>query len=288
VASEIHVKELEEIACPLCRGSASTTFATENTFTAVKCSECGLVYVNPRPSIELISKAVKTGFHAEVPGGRIVTVSRTASNVAFYRDLLRDMFADVWSSDKPLSWLDVGAGYGEVVEAVTSLAPGGSKILGIEPMKPKADAARKRGLSVQEAYIDGIAEQYDFISLVNVFSHIPDFHSFLAELGNRLTSSGELFIETGNIGDLAAASDAPTDLDLPDHLVFAGLGHMTRFLNEGGFDVVGTVQLKRDGYVNLLKNIARKLLGRPVTLALPYTSPYRRLMIRARRKRSLS
>lgn len=88
--------------------------------------------MNPRPHESLITEAVKTGMHTDVSHGRTAIARQVPGNVAKYRRLFDKMFADVWQRPSPISWLDVGSGYGEVVEAVTCLAPEGSKIEGLE------------------------------------------------------------------------------------------------------------------------------------------------------------
>ncbi len=54
----------------------------------------------------------------------------------------------------------MGAGYGEVVEALLSLARAGSKIEGIEPMKPKVDHAEAHGLCIREADLSEIQGKF--------------------------------------------------------------------------------------------------------------------------------
>ncbi len=111
--------------------------------------------------------------------------------VARYRTILGNMFSDVWREGQPVSWLDVGAGYGEVMEAVMALAPAGGRVLGVEPMLPKAEAAAKRGLNVTPDYLENSGlSGIRFVSLVNVFSHIPDFDQLLAQIRKVLVPEG--------------------------------------------------------------------------------------------------
>lgn len=275
-------KRTEAIVCPNCSVSKIHRWASENGFTAVKCSECGLVYVNPRPIQSLISEAVKTGVHSDVEHGRAAIARRVGGNVARYKKIIASMFEDVWKRSEPISWLDVGAGYGELVEAVSLLAPPGSRIEGLEPMKPKADDAKRSGLNIREGYLSEVNEKYDFLSLMNVFSHIPDFRVFIKDIKNVLDVNGEFLIETGNIGDLISYHEVPTELDLPDHLVFAGEQNIIDYLNEAGFSIVVIRRMRKDGFVNFAKNIIKKLIGRQVTLTVPYTSRYRSIIIRAK------
>lgn len=272
----------ETILCPLCAADQYVHFATDNGFTAVKCKNCGLVYVNPRPVAALIEQAVETGLHREVADQKSVVYHRVPGKVGLYKEILSGMFADVWASPAPIAWLDVGAGYGEVVEAVAALAGKGSRIEGIEPMKPKAAAAQARGLNVRSVYLSELAAgEFDYVSLINVFSHLPDFRSFLVSVKRVLKPQGELFIETGNIADLADVSQAPVELDLPDHLVFVGEPQLARFLQEAGFQIVKVEKRRRDGLLAVGKNVIKRVIGRRVNLTMPYTSAYRTLLIRA-------
>lgn len=273
---------VEQVACPLCGGDRHTPWAQENGFAAVRCAGCELIYVNPRPVGAHIDEAVRTGAHREEGLQLNVRARRVPGKIRTYRRLIGSLFADVMGAGRPIRWLDVGAGYGEVVEAVQALAPAGSRIEGLEPMAPKAQAARALGLRVHEAYLRDVSDRYDFVSAINVFSHVPDFRAFLREICGVLDAGGEVLIETGNAADIGPRGNFPDQLMLPDHLVFGGEAHMKRFLAEGGFDIVQTRRLRIDGPAHFVKTVIKRLLGRPVVVALPYTSPTRSLLFRAR------
>jgi hypothetical protein len=162
------------------------------------------------------------------------------------------------------------------------LAPAGSQVVGLEPMHHKAVRARERGLEIIEDYLRPGMPRFRVISIVDVFSHIPDFGAFLLDLRQALVPEGELFLETGNLADLARRDEFPYELGLPDHLVFAGEKHILGFLDRAGFDIVAVRRSRIDGVLNLAKNVAKKLIGRPAAFGWPYTSKYRQVQIRAR------
>ena len=274
---------VKNINCPLCGCEESTRWAEENGYVAVKCAGCGLVYVNPRPSDDLIASGVETGEHSEVEGMRHARARRVPGKVSRYRKLLETEYPDIWCKKEPIRWLDVGAGYGEVIEAVSSLAPSGSIVEGVEPMAYKAQEARKLGIEVREGYIEECQRTYDFVSVFNVFSHIPDFRSFLEGTKQVLSSEGELIMQTGNIGDLKSPSEVPSNLNLPDHLVFAGEKNLIEFLTQSGFVVTKITRKRSDNFLRFVKNFVKKILGRRTNVILPYTSDYRSLIIRAKR-----
>lgn len=272
---------VETIPCPYCKSSAFSSWATEIGFNAVRCSDCRLIYVSPRPSLSLISAAVQSGAHGEEAGGLVVVARRQDAKIARYKKVFSTLFDDVWKDGKPISWLDIGAGYGEIVEAVSALAPEGSRVEGYEPMKPKVEQAQLRGLSVIEGYLDRTHPKVQIASVVDVYSHVPDFDSFLAQVRDVLVPGGQIFIETGNLADLNDRSEFPNELGLPDHLVFAGEAHIRGHLDRAGFDIVRIERQRIDGVVNLAKNAVKIAIGRTGHVGMPYTSNYRQLLVRA-------
>lgn len=248
----------------------------------MRCDACALIYVNPRPVLSSIDAAVRTGAHGDDAQQLNVVSRRIDAKVVRYRRIFQRLFSDVWRSGKPISWLDVGAGYGEIVEAITALAPVGSKIEGLEPMRPKAAQAIARGLTITEDYLRPTHPKVDYVSVVDVFSHIPKFDKFLLDVKYVLNPRGEIFIETGNLADLDNRNEFPGELGLPDHLVFAGERQLTGYIENAGFEIIQIERMRIDGIFNLLKNIVKKLLGRSVILTIPYTSKYRQLLVRAR------
>jgi SAM-dependent methyltransferase len=275
--------KVEEIACPYCGHDKSSSWAKEDGYTAVRCAGCGFVFVNPRPGAEAITDAVETGIH-KMLGGHNVIGRRVTSKIDWFTKLVSRTHPELWAAKQPVNWLDIGSGFGEVVEALQSLAPQGSRIVGVEPMKPKADQANGRGLNTINGYLGDVPGTFQYASLVNVCSHIPDFRAFVAELKTRLDDRGELLLVAGNTADLERVTQLPSELDMPDHLTFGGRKHLIGFLEEAGFEIVSVDETRRDNLFTFVKNIVKKLLGRKVNIVFPGTSPYRELAIRARLK----
>jgi 2-polyprenyl-3-methyl-5-hydroxy-6-metoxy-1,4-benzoquinol methylase len=272
---------LERIDCPLCGSPNSDIWGSENGFSAVKCATCGLVYVNPRPVPEQISEANKIGVHRTQEGSLDVAYTRHPRRVQRYRRILKEMFAEEIGGARMLRWLDVGAGYGEFMEAAALALPAGSAISGIDPMEPKVRAARARGLDISTRDLSEVAGPYDVISLMNVFSHIPDFRRFCLVLSARLAPGGILFLQTGNGGDLSKRADYPDELCLPDHLVFAGRQHIERYLQLADFEIVKVVVRRVDGFLGSVQTMLRDLRHGRIAARLPYASPFRTVFYKA-------
>lgn len=279
-------RQLEWIPCPCCGETEANVWATERGFNLVRCADCSLLYVNPRPPMSDIDEGVRLGEH-RIDGEKVdVRARRIPRKVATYNRLFGRLFRDRIRAGEAILWVDYGAGYGEIIEAAATVMPAGSKTVGVEPMVHKADSSRARGLDVRGGYPEPNQFKADIISMVNIFSHVPDFSDLLRTGAANLKPSGELFIETGNLADLDRRNQFPGILDLPDHLVFSGESQMARLLDQAGFQIVEIERQRVDGPVNFVKDVAKALLGRPIVLRPPYSSAYRQLMIRARLKRT--
>lgn len=240
---------MEAVACPVCTADDPAFWGAEGGYRAVKCGPCGSIYVSPRPRQEAISEAARTGLHGAALD---VKGKRSARKVEHYRRVIRRMLPIALGG----TWLDVGAGYGELIEAVDPWF----KVQGIEPMVSKVRIARKRGLSVSAAPLSEVTGQFNVVSLINVFSHVPDFPAFAAQLHKRLKPGGLLFMETGNGGDLASRADYPDRLYLPDHLVFIGVEQMKALLSRCGFEVL-KVEEHPAAWRFLVKAMAKALMA---------------------------
>ena len=88
-------------------------------------------------------------------------------------------------------------------------------------MQVKARSAQQRGLNIVPAFIGQQTSKCRFASLINVFSHVNDFDGFLREIAGVLEEGGELFIETGDVGELDAEGDGVTAGLLADRIARA-------------------------------------------------------------------
>ena len=252
---------VENINCPCCNQAKYSLWSSESGFKVVRCNDCRLLFVNPRPKLQTIQAAVQDGEQL-VMGKKISVKSRRIpKKVSTYKKSIGRLFSDIWKAKKPITWLDVGSGYGETLQAVAELTTSDSLVFGCEPMKHKAETSRKHGLTVHNCYLGTSQYRVDFISSVDTFSHIPDFNGFLEILASNLAPNGEIFIETGNLADLSKRNEFPGELGLPDHLVFAGESQLERYLRGAGFTTLKIERERIDGFMNFAKNLLKILLG---------------------------
>lgn len=228
--------DLVRVSCYHCGSDRFEAFDRENGYELVKCEGCGLLLVNPRPAEESISRAKLTGVHE---GERTVaTTGRYARRrVRRYLAILDEFYPDGELARGSCAWLDVGCGFGELIEALARHSAGAVDALGTELNEFKVASARARGLNVGMHDLDELDRAFDTISLLNVWSHLPDPVRFIEGLKPSLGPGGELFLQTGDTCHLGP-EDQHAPYYLPDHLSFANRDIVESVLDGIGFDTV--------------------------------------------------
>jgi SAM-dependent methyltransferase len=217
--------------CYNCGSREHSLFATENGFSLVRCHDCGLLFVDSRPSETQIAVAHQQGLHNGVQ-----TVEVTGRFLPRKVERLRSVLKDLCVPRGERTWLDVGCGHGEFLEALQLYNPE-AIVRGTEPNLHKQASGRARGLNIDYFDLATHGEYYDSISLLNVFSHLSDPPSFIGLLRERLNSGGEIILETGDTKGLAP-DELFRPLYLPDHLSFATEEIVQGLLSRSGFRVL--------------------------------------------------
>jgi SAM-dependent methyltransferase len=208
---------LVDAVCPVCGESASEPYAEENGFRLVRCDECKLLYVTPRPDPEATAAAHQYGLH-QGDATLAVTGCYRPGRIPGYRNVLRDIYGPSLPASL-VSWVDIGCGHGEFLAALRAYGGDRLCLTGLEPNLNKASGCVTRGLDVRTCALKDLPGSFSAISLLNVFSHLQDPKPFLRECAARLAPGGELLLETGDTAHLQP-DQHPRPLYLPDHLLF--------------------------------------------------------------------
>lgn len=221
--------------CYNCESSNNITYGFENGFTLVKCKNCGLLYVNPRPSDEEIESAHKLGVHRGSKTLR-VTDKFKKEKINDYLKILGDLINNQTNYYNK-KWLDIGCGNGEFLFALQLFCDGQIISKGVEPNVTKQEIARGKGLDVSYFDLENHSDKYDVISLLNLYSHIPDPVSTLNNWKHLLNDHGELILQTGDSANLSYR-DHYKPFSLPDHLSFASESIVVNILERLGFEIL--------------------------------------------------
>ena len=224
-----------EVPCYNCGSGKHTFYASENGFFLVKCSGCGLLYVTPRPDENDISEANKCGMHR---GEDVLQSTGKVEKykLRFYCRMLRDLYGEEIQATSR-TWLDVGCGYGELMLTLRRFSRGKVLVKGLEPNVKKQEYGAQHGLDITFFDFNTHHERYDCISMLNVYSHLPNPVEFVSGLKHCLKPQGELLLQTGDTAGLPPKEHYRPFI-LPDHLSFCSEAIVTGILKRCGFQIV--------------------------------------------------
>ena len=173
----------------------------QDSFVAMGCVKCGLVYLNPRPEESEFTRIYPANYHA---------FDFTPQQFGFVYKIRRRLEAR-----RVLSWcrglpanariLDVGCGDGFHLKLLRDFGQPGWTLEGIDLDERAIEAARKNGLEVRHSSIENAGlpnESYDLVFLIMTIEHVANPGELLATIGDLLKPGGRVVVVTDNVGSL--------------------------------------------------------------------------------------
>lgn len=146
-------------------------------------------------------------------------------------------------------WLDVGCGYGHLLEEARAA---GYDVRGIEPDESAAAAARQRIANVEHGFLTETTPGADVVSTLDVLEHVKDVSAFAGLVRRtarrawviKVPSSDGLFFRIAHALRLKSAIDRlwQASYEHP-HTVYFNEATLQRFLEKHGFEVVSAQYL---------------------------------------------
>ncbi len=232
--------QFEQISCTLCSSREHVKLfeatdlrlgTSQEAFSIVQCTHCGLVFNNPRPLAESMACFYPEQFFQDKMNP-LETVFLKSNHVFTIRAI---------REQKPLgTLLDVGCGTGRFM---TEMRKCGYQVYGLDPSpKACAIAASSHGERVlnREIFDSGFPDHFfDIITLWHVFEHLMDPPTVLAEIHRLLKPDGMLVVEVPNFGSLESRIFGPywLHLDAPRHLYHFTAETLSQLLTGQGFTI---------------------------------------------------
>jgi SAM-dependent methyltransferase len=221
---------VDEILCILCGKRNNHIAITENGYHGIKCENCGIIYISPRPSATEISAIYKdhdskkyadTQFQFQRYKGK--EAGQTLLRIRKYRE--------------SGSILELGPGGGFFLTA--------ARVNGYEPFGIELNPIEARWINekllipcetaaLSKSSFGG--RKFDIIYHKDVLSHFYDPLDTFRIINQSLNKNGILVFETGNIADVKATRYKWfSQFSYPDHLFFYGEKSIETLLNRTGF-----------------------------------------------------
>ncbi len=170
---------------------------SDDSFSAMRCDSCGLIYLNPRPSISEFKTIYPSNYHAfDFAEADYGIVYKIRSRLEAKRLL-------AWCKELPddARILDIGCGDGFHLKLLEKYGKKNWQTEGVDIDKRAVEMARKRGLTVHLGTIGSLnlpENFYDFAFTVQTIEHVEQPFEFLKAINRILKPGGKLVIVTDN------------------------------------------------------------------------------------------
>jgi len=209
---------MEYVDCNLCNSNKCTIFKKIGGYRIVKCKQCGLIYLNPRPTEQEINKGYSPEYHIEKllrrePKTEEEIEEEINKNVVRAEEILRE-----FGNEGKL--LDIGCGAGFFIACLERYD---WEVKGIDISEWASEFARnKLGLDVFTGSIEDIQfnGRFDVITMYHILEHLLDPLSTLKRVFEIITDRGVLIIKGPNLASFDRRWHGTNwrGYDLPYHL----------------------------------------------------------------------
>ena len=238
--------------CPICDSTSFNNHlvvedhaVSNESFVLVDCQQCHLLFANPRPHQQEISKYYQSQDYISHAGKWRSPMDVVYGWARHYMLARKERWLREFQPN-PGDLLDVGCGVGSFLKFCESRD---WKVQGIEPNTKAAAIARQKQLTINES-LDAISQKFDAITLWHVLEHIHDLKSTLNTLKYALRKDGHLFIAVPNHRSFDARSygDHWAGYDVPRHLYHFDQSNIKQLASQLKMKLVKTIPLKLDAY----------------------------------------
>lgn len=231
---------MEKIKCALCdsddykvilRGKDYRFCLSNEVFELVECNNCGLIYLNPRPTREEINRFYPKKYY----GIKTITLMKIINHLF---KLVQIRSINKYKRQGRL--LDLGCGGGDFL---WEMKKRGFEVYGVDHSFQACKLARERlGENIFNAELEKCHfpnDYFDVVTLWHVLEHLPNPNITLREIYRILKKDGVLVSETPNIDSLSFKMFRKNcfHLDIPRHLYYWSSKTIKEMLNRHKFKV---------------------------------------------------
>ena len=208
-ATKENILQMVPAMCPLCLRDNGEPIAVGedfeyrtslDSFVMNRCSDCRLIYLNPRPAIEEHSRIYPNDYHAfNFSSEKFGLIHRIRQRIESQR-LLK------WCKGLPedARILDVGCGDGFHLKLLRDFGRSKFELQGVEMDNRAATRARSAGIKVFEGTIEEFpkGELYDLALMIMTVEHLVSPVVTLRAVYDQLKPGGRIVIITDNTNAL--------------------------------------------------------------------------------------
>lgn len=193
--------EWVEVSCPACERRDARIYGQKAGFTYVRCSGCGTVYTNPRPSLALSHAFYNQSLNYAYWNKHVFPATAEVRRERLFRPRAERTVrcCEPLRGRQPVL-LEVGAAFGLYCEEIRRLQFF-SRVLALEPTPDLAATCRRLGLEVLEMPLENMPAEpvADVIAAFEVLEHVFAPRAFLERCFALLRPGGRVLLTCPNV-----------------------------------------------------------------------------------------
>lgn len=240
---------LTSVKCCICGSSNATVIGSgedfeyrtsDNTFFAMRCDTCGLIYLNPRPLTSEFEKIYPSTYHAyNFSKKNFGFIYKVRSRLEAWR-----LLNDCHDLPRDAKILDVGCGDGFHLNLLRKSGKKTWSLEGVDIDKNAVAAAALSGLNVHLGTIENVdlpKDNYDLIFLIMTIEHVERPDQTLSAIKKLLKKKGRLVIVTDNTNSIDFSFFKKGHwggYHFPRHLNLFNRSSLQKLADKTGYEVV--------------------------------------------------
>lgn len=208
--------------CNLCGGFRRTlvtkgqeheyTNTTDDQFTLVRCSDCGLVYMDPRPDVSELATIYPPNYYSynqdslrktAKPGSLLMKIRYNG----FRAKINRSLQLVGKKATESVRVLDIGCGDGHLLNLYKEVAGERIDTTGVDFNLSGVILAAAQGHNTYSGRFEDVdlpEKYFDLVVASHVIEHVPDPKGFTEKVWRVLKPGGIFWFETPNVGSVDA------------------------------------------------------------------------------------
>lgn len=232
------------VACPACASIYTTdNRIIKNKLIYVECSHCSTIYMNPRPTPEALREFSIQSHNYRYWNEHIFPASEAVRREKIFRPRAQyiNKMARFNTTNKPVTLMDIGAGFGTFCEEFKKVCDF-KHVIAVEPVPSLAETCRVRGLEVIESSFEQLERDprtVDVITAFEVLEHIFDPEEFVDHCYHLLNEGGLLVITSPNIKgfETQVLGDKSSTISY-EHFNYFHTSSLCLLLRRFGFEII--------------------------------------------------
>lgn len=234
---------MEYVKCNTCSSDNTRHLISIENAKIVKCNNCDLVYLNPRPTKKELEKLYQKGYYKN----KGFFKGKYCGYYDYYKNVEGTIktFSIVQKNLKKIKQkaklLDIGCGPGIYLGVAER---DGFEVRGLEISKEGFEIAKSKFKVINKTLEEAnIKEKFDIITLFDVIEHIPNPKDILLRINKLLNKDGIVCIITPDSNSFLAkllGSKWPEFKRWREHIYFFSTSTLNRLLENTGFELVKT------------------------------------------------